>query len=468
MERKIVWGTLSDSRVSGILRNPCYAGVYTHGRYGYEKVMSSNGDITLKTVKKSIQDWEVMIKDHHEGYITWDEYQQNLDTLKKNRTNIEGNRLPTSAREGLALLQGLLICKKCGRRITIRYKGNNGCYPWYQCNKLKSEGLSTKECFLIQSTLVDEAVSARITEIVNQKEIFTAIKVYEELNKRSRKVNKQWEMRIQQAEYQSELAQRRYEEVDPSNRLVALTLEKKWNDSLVNLEKAKSKYRKFCDEQNLNDLYKYKSEVQGLSGDFKKLWDSSKTNEKDKKRILRLLIKDITVGEEENNRKKIVLQIRWHGGALEEIVIDRLQPAHKRWEHPPELVERVRKLAETMSDKQIIDVFNEEGIKTNKGNSFTKGVISWIRYKHKIPAAKLRKENELTGKEVMKKFGVSYYVVSYWIERKVVNARQKTKGAPWWITVDPDTEKRLREWIRKSSRIVKTDKTLTKIEGSAL
>ena len=450
---KIIWGNLGDARVSGILRNPSYAGVYTYGRYGYEKHVSPDGRIKTKTIRKDLKDCEVVIKNHHQGYITFEEYQENINKLEGNRTNIAENMLPTFAREGLALLQGLLICKECGRKVSVRYKGNNGRYPLYECNKKKQDGISTKSCLNVQANLVDKVIFDLVSKIVNETNIESAINVYNELEARSKKVSRQWEMRLQEAQYRTDLAQRRYEEVDPSNRLVALTLEKQWNEALSNLEDIESKVLQSKESRPLQNIGMHKSELIKLSKSFPRLWRSDDSAPKDRKRILRLLVKDITIGNLQENRKKVILQIRWQGGACEEITIDRLKPTHEKWEHPTELIERVRKMAIATTDLDIVKILNKEGLKTNKGNDFTECGIKWIRYKHKIPPMKVRRENEFTAKEVMKKFGVSYYVVDYWIKRKIVDARQNKKGAPWWIKVDPDAQLRLTSWVNQSSRI---------------
>lgn len=132
---KLMWGYLRHTRVLNILKNPSYAGVYVFGRYRYIKKISPNGGIQYKIIKTPMADWKVKIMDHHEGYITWDEFLKNKAILKKNQTNGEENLLSAVAREGKALLQGLLLCSKCGRRLSTRYKGNGGIYPTYECNR---------------------------------------------------------------------------------------------------------------------------------------------------------------------------------------------------------------------------------------------------------------------------------------------------------------------------------------------
>jgi len=159
---KLIWGKLNHSRVLGILKNPSYAGTYVYGRYRSSKLISSEGEVQTQLRAVPMKDWQVTIKDHHESYISWDEYVKNQHILEQNRTNGEETLLSGPAREGLALLQGLLVCSGCGRRLTVRYKGNGGIYPTYECNWKKREGLSTADCISIHGTLLDKAVCERV------------------------------------------------------------------------------------------------------------------------------------------------------------------------------------------------------------------------------------------------------------------------------------------------------------------
>ena len=208
-------------RVLNILKNPSYAGAYVYGRYRCRKIISTDGSISSKIELVPMSSWLVFIKDHHEGYISWEEYQHNAIVLQQNQTNGVETMLSSAAREGLALLQGVLICGICGRRMTVRYQGNGGLYPVYECNWRKREGLTGKSCMMFRCDIVDEAVARRILEVLKPEQIEIAMKALEELERRNRAADNQWCMRIKRAEYEAQLAQRRYEEVDPSNRLVA-------------------------------------------------------------------------------------------------------------------------------------------------------------------------------------------------------------------------------------------------------
>jgi DNA invertase Pin-like site-specific DNA recombinase len=449
---KLIWGRLSESRVLGVLKNPAYAGAYVYGRYQSVKEIAPDGTFRSRTTQVPMSSWTVLIKDHHDAYISWDEFVQNKKVLEGNRTNGEETLLGGPAREGLALLQGLLICGSCGRRLTVRYKGNGGIYPTYECNWRRRQGLSTSSCMHVRCDLIDQPIARRVLEVIQPKHIEIAIKALEELERRENAVNNQWRMRIERADYEANLAQRRYEEVDPSNRLVAATLERRWNDSLVKLEEIKKEFTQHQGKEQITATARQKAEVMKLAQDLPRLWKASTTKAKDRKRILRLLIKDITV-EKLPTPKQIVLHLRWQGGACEDIPIT-LPPKYcDQLRYPSEIVKKVRKLAKSLTDEQIASAFNKEGLKSAKGKPFTFAMIRWIRYKHHIPGPNLKRPEELTVKQIAKKLGVSPYVVYYWIERKVITARRVNRGSPYWITMDAKKEKELVKWVRKSIKI---------------
>lgn len=464
---KLIWGNLVHGRVRGVLRNPEYAGAYVYGRYGYEKTITDDGKIKTKIHEKPMEKWLVLIKDHHEAYISWDNFVEHGRMLERNQTNGKERRLSRPAREGLALLQGLLICSDCGRSISIRYTGNGGIYPTYQCTWKKRDGISNRHCINISCTVVDEAISNRVVEVLQPPELNVAVRAFEELERRSSAVDGQWQLKIERAGYEAQLAQRRYEEVDPSNRLVASTLERRWNDALVNLGEIRSQHDEHLKKEGVCEISERKSEILALGKNLPRLWHSKTTKPKDRKRMLRLLVKDITV-KKQLGEKTVRMQIRWQGGATEELTVDIPPSTADKWRHSPEIIDRVREMAKTLTNREIAKVFTEEGLKSNKGNSFTASGISWIRYKHSIAAPVLKRPQELTVKEVAVRFDVSTHVVYYWIARKLLDARKVSSGSPWWITLDDETEMSLRHRCETSNRIAKVRKSQTRIEGGAL
>jgi len=448
---KLIWGRLTHNRVLGVLKNPSYTGTYTFGRYQSRKVIDRDGQVKTRSTPVPMDSWHVMIQEHHDGYITWEQYQRNQETLEKNRTNGEHTMLSGPAREGLALLQGLLLCSKCGRRISVRYKGNGGIYPTYDCNALRREGLSTTSCMSIRCDLVDTAIANRVLEILEPAQIELAATAIRQLESRDQAVSRQWQMRIERAEYEAQLAERCYEEVDPSNRLVAATLEKRWNDALSKLEELRQEHANAQRKQGLAITEEQRAKVRALAEDFPRLWNVPSTKAKDKKRILRMLIDDVTI--ERADLKVVILHLRWQGGASEDIRVLRPPSAADQVRYSEEIIRRVRELARDLPDNEIAQTLNAEARRPAKGEEFNVSIVRWIRYRHRIPAPDLRRPEEMTVKEVAAKFGVSRGVVYYWIDRSVIEARRRNNGSPYWITLTARAQEELRAWVQESSRI---------------
>jgi hypothetical protein len=258
-------------------------------------------------------------------------------------------------------------------------------------------------------------------------------------------------MQIERADYEAQLAQRRYEQVDPSNRLVASTLERRWNEALERLEQVKQQYAAFCEKEALSLTPEQKKRAMALAEDLPRLWRAASTEAKDRKRILRLLIKDITV--EKTARKELTLHLRWQGGACEDLHVQIPPNIADRVRYPSPTIEKVRELARSLPDAEIAHELNEQGMLSAKGKRFTVPMIKWVRYKHGIPAAPIKREGELSVKQLAHKFGVSPGVVYYWIERNIVTVRRTNNGARCWITLDADRERELSEWVSQSNRI---------------
>jgi DNA invertase Pin-like site-specific DNA recombinase len=452
---KLIWGQLTNDRVLSVLKNPVYAGVYAFGRYRCVKNILANGEVRSQVKRMPRTSWLVEIQNHHEGYISFDEYLHNLDRLEHNRTNGEDTLLSGPAREGLALLQGLLLCGVCGHRLTVRYKGNGGIFPIYQCNWSRRRSRTGKPCMIVQCGLVDQVVSQRAVNVVNSDHIHIALDVLHELEQRDEGLAGQWRMRLQRADYEAQLAQRRYEQVDPTNRLVADSLEQRWNEALSRIEEIQREYADFQRSHGLAITKEQRTEILALARDLPRLWNAPTTSTRDKKRLLRLLIKDITV-ERFDEPRQFLLHVRWQGGACEDVRVDRPQPMADRFRYSKEIVQQVFRLATEKADAEIAAAFNADGRRSVLGKPFTKSMIAWIRYKYSIPAPELKHLGELTVVEVATKLKVSRDVVYYWIKHRLLPARRRNRGSPLWITLDPETEYKLRQRADKSLRIQKS------------
>jgi DNA invertase Pin-like site-specific DNA recombinase len=271
---KLLWGILKHTRVLGVLNNPCYAGAYVFGRYRGTKSLSRDGQIQSRSQKQPIDSWSVLIQDHHPGYIGWQQYLDNQQILSQNQTNKPQQMLCSTAREGRALLQGLLLCGGCGRRLSPRYMGNGGIYPIYGCTGRHQDTIYRQECIHIQADLVDRAVSRRVLEVLQPEQLEIALRALKELQERSEAIDRQWQMRIERLEYQAQLAQRRYEEVDPSHRLVAATLEQRWNQALQELQRLKDDHQKHRQQQGIELSAQQRAELLALAQDLPGLWQA--------------------------------------------------------------------------------------------------------------------------------------------------------------------------------------------------
>jgi len=462
---KIIWGRLTHSRVLSMLKNPSYAGMYVFGRYQYRRQISPEGGVHKRIQAVAMSDWRVSLKEHHEGYITLEEFFKNQERLEKNRTNGEETLLAGPAREGLALLEGLLLCGTCGHALTVRYTGNGGIYPCYLCNRLRREGLASKDCMSFRCDLLDKTIAEEVLKALHPAEIELALAALEELESRDRTISHQWQMRLERAGYEAALAERRYQEVDPSQRLVAGTLERRWNDALMQLEDLKKQAAEFVRREARVATLEQKAQVLALARELPRVWHAPSTQAKDRKRMLRLLIKDITV-EKLLHPKRLLAHIRWQGGACSDLGVQLPRNIADRVRYPAAVVDRVRHLAQSLPDGEIADRLHQEGQVSALGKPFTGSMVKWVRYRYQIPKPRLIRPQELTVQQVAERFRVSPNVVYYWIDRGVIQARRLNAGSPYWITLDETDERKLRDWVRDSCRIQMA--SLTRLEERAL
>ena len=448
------WGRLNHGRVLGLLRNPAYTGAYVFGRYRSCKNFSPTGQMHHAVRPMPLAEWQVNLPDQHAGYITWEEYLANQRRLVQNQTNGCPGATGSAAREGPALLQGLLVCGQCGRRLSPRYAGQDGSIVWYECNWRRRE-LAGKSCCSVRGDLLDEAVAQRILSALVPAQVEIALAAMAELEQRDQALDHQWQLKIQRAEYEGQLAQRRFEEVDPANRLVAATLEQRWEHALQELEELRQQHRQYQEKQTPPLSPEQQAQVRLLAGDLPQLWQAATTTAKDRKRILRLLLKDITL-EKRPATHQAILHLRWEGGVTEDLVVELPLKAADRWRYPEALVSKVRQLAQRQTDSQIALVLNQEGLRSAKGRAFTASMVAWIRGKHRIPAPALQHPGELTVRQLSRKFAVSQHVVYYWLNRGLVTARRPQPNGQMWITLTAQQEQELETWVTNSKRIAKS------------
>lgn len=368
------WGPLTVRLANRILHNPFYAGAYFYG--AQQSVTTLDPETrTRKTVLRHppLESWEVLIHDSHPAYIPWEQFARNQSRLQENRSVKEVGAGAT--RSGESLLQGIVYCGKCGRRMGVRYAGPHS-YPLYVCARHKSSGESLY-CQSVAAAAVDGWVKEEIFEAIQPRGIEAALRAMEELQRRSEEVRRQWEMRIERAEYEAGLARRRYEAVDPDNRLVAGNLERDWEEKLRAGELLRQEYQERTRQVPIRITAEDRTRLLALAQDLPRLWNAKTTKSADRKKVVRILMRDVWLSQEDEPRRTRV-RIHWQTGAVTEGELARPLPGPLRFKTPDGVVRRLVELfAQYQSWGEIADQLNREGLTTGRGNAFT---VKRVRY----------------------------------------------------------------------------------------
>lgn len=408
---ELLWSELEHSRALQILHNPRYAGTFVFGRTCTTRQI--NGNYCYHRVPQ--KDWQVVIPEFHKGYISWETYNDNQQQLLRNAQALGEEKRKSPVREGAALLQGLIICGKCGKRMTVRYHIQKGqLIPDYVCQR---DGIKNSEsiCQAIIGGHIDDVIGKLLVERITPYSLEVSLAVQQELFIRAQEINQLHKQRVENARYEAELARRRYRQVDPENRLVACTLEAEWNEKLQLLEEAQAVFEQQQTKQEQIDPAQ-KTEVLALANDFPKLWRSPKTSQKERKQMLRLLIEDITLNKGHN---EILVQVRFKGGTSKTLTLLKPKSATVLYNTPPEIVNKIDQLSNDHTDKEIVNILNNAHLKSGRNLSFTMSGIKHIRRKYNIKNkfTRLREKGLLTSQELAKHFNISKTTVNYWRRR---------------------------------------------------
>ncbi len=413
---KVRWEPITHANARAILHNPRYAGAYAFGR---TRSYPSIDGIKYATQKQ--ENWQVLIKDAHPGYITWEQYQQHECILKENAQAL-GRQRAWPAREGPALLQGLVICGKCGRKITLRYHNRNGkMVPDYTCLKERIEK-AAKPCQVVPGGGVDTSLATLLIETITPLAMEVVIEVEEELKNEYARHEKLRTQQLQRLQYEADKAKERYLCVDPKNRLVADNLESDWNEKLRKYNETYEQYESIRKEETTTLSEQQKQQIRSLTTDFPKLWHSEQTSDKERKRIARLLLEDVTLTRLEN--RAIQMEVRFKGGLVKSLQAPVPLTAWELRKTKPEIIEEVDRLLDDYTDTEIATDLNKRGWSTSSNNSFTPRTIKIIRYTYQIKSRyeRLRQKGYLRAMEMAKLLGMTTGTVRAW------RLRGKLKG----------------------------------------
>lgn len=316
--KRIQWQPLTPSRIHSIISNPLYAGAYVFGR-AHRELVIEDGQRRARVRRLPMSDWPVLVRDAHPAYISWEEFLANQKRIFENRARRHARG---AVREGCALLQGLLICGRCGARLGVRYCGQNGRYPSYDCTRLRDDGIGDN-CLHVRARNLDEPLVEIVLSMLTHDRLLDATRVIELVDEHDAALDRQWSLRLERARYDAKRAERQYDACEPDNRVVARTLEKRWNDRLVEIERLEREYDEFKHKGRfeLSDLDRQR--ILRLATDLPRLWRAPTTEDRDRKLLLRMLIKDISVRSIDVPRAALRVRLLWHTHATTDIEIDR-------------------------------------------------------------------------------------------------------------------------------------------------
>jgi len=398
---RLVWVHLSLGRASTVLHNPFYAGAYAFGRSRYRK--QPDGGYRHEHLPQD--EWQVLIRDAHPGYISWQEYEGNLQRLRASAKALGFERDAGPAREGPALLQGRVVCGLCGSRMHVHYNvRRNGPITNYVCAG-RTRQYGDPLCQSILGTGIDAAVGKLLVEAVTPITLDLALAVQQEIAARLEEADRLRHRQVERAQYEADLARQRYMQVDPANRLVADALEADWNVRLRALAEAQEEYqrRRATDCLVVDDAERKR--ILALATDFPAIWNHPQTPQRERKRMLGFLIEDVTLIKQ----REITAAVRFRGGATTTLTLPRPLTAQQlRATHEPVRMQ-IDELLEEYTDSQVARILNEQKLRTGAGDSFNTASIKWIRFSANIKSLKERllESGWLTVKEVSARLGLS-------------------------------------------------------------
>ena len=415
---ELAWMPLQHWRVLRTLHNPRYAGAFAYGRR--RERLAGNGKKSYQLVPR--EQWIALIRDAHPGYIGWDQYETNQKLLLGNATAHGADRAAGPAREGTALLQGLAICGRCGRRMTVRYHTRRGVeVPDYQCmNRCIQDGAA--RCQTIPGAAVDDAVASLLLDTLTPHALEVALTVQAELDTRAAEADALRRGHVERARHRADLARRRYLAVDPDNRLVADSLEADWNDALRALQTAREDYDRASAAATATLTDELKDRIRALATDFPTLWSNPHTPQRDRKRMVRLLVDDVTL----HKTDRIHLHVRFRGGQTHSLIVAIPPTSWQARQTRPDTVAELDRLLDTHTDAQTADALNVAGHRSGENKPFTAGIVVHVRRKYHLPshADRLRAQGLLTTTELAQRLTVHPSTIKSWTKAGILNSHK--------------------------------------------
>jgi DNA invertase Pin-like site-specific DNA recombinase len=433
------WGALTHSRAAEILRNPAYAGAYVYGRRRTRQIVRPDGSVRSSVTNVPSGQWEVLIHDHHPGYITWETYLANQAKLAANRTST-GARPP---REGAALCQGIVFCGACGRAMTVRHQGGHPCYA---CSPSRPDRTATPLCGSVRADTIDAVAADAILAAVAPDQVALALAAAGEVTARHHRSLRAAELAAERARYNAARAERTFLACEPENRLVARTLEARWETALTAVAEAEAT---LAAQAHATPQLPSPEQLAATIADLPALWSAPTTSSKDRKRLLRTLLADVTITPSPTGHAQLMVGLRWKSGASQQIPVTRRKNAIEQRATDPAALALARQIGPTCDNITLAEALNQAGHRTGTGQPFTATAAANLRHYHHIGPATLLQDGELTTRQVAARIGVSPKTVQAWINDGYLPAR-RGPARRWAIPFPPETEQACRERAARS------------------
>jgi DNA invertase Pin-like site-specific DNA recombinase len=399
---QLAWVPLSLGRAASVLHNPWYTGAYAYGRGRWRK----QPDGRERHERLPREHWHVLIRDAHPAYISWQEYESIEQQLRASAKRLGFERNGGPPREGPALLQGRVVCGLCGSRMNVPYttRRHGELKTTYVCwgrGRLFGDPL----CQSLVGTEIDAAVGKLLVDAVTPMALELALAVQQEMTARLEEADRLRHRQVERAQYEADLARHRYMQVDPANRLVADSLEADWNAKLRALADAQEDYQRRRAADRLVVDEQQRQRILALATDFPAVWGDPKTPPRERKRMLALLIDDVTLIKQ----RQITVAIRFRGGATTTLTLSRPLTAQQMRATHEDVRQQIDALLDTYTDAQVAHILNERGLRTGAGDAFDPASVQWIRFSAKLKSLKERllEAGMLTSKQLSSKLGIS-------------------------------------------------------------
>ena len=461
-QHQLLWKLPVYATVNNLLTNPVYAGAYAFGRTG-SRVMIENGrKRILRGYRKNRSDWAVLLVDHHEGYLSWPDYERNQRLIADN-ANGKGMMVRGAVRKGEALLTGLLRCGHCGRRLLVSYNGTKGDVGRYNCDATRSNP-GADPCISFGALRADEAVGAEIVRLLQPLGVEAAVHAITECEHQSGEKQRQLELALEQARYEAARARRQYDTVDPDNRLVAGELERRWNTALAAVRALEEELEALLRQRPAALSAEERQRLLQMGADLEAAWHHPAANAVTRKRIVRVVLREVVARVEDD---QIQLLLHWQGGDHTRLTVRKNRRGQTRWSVEPETMELIRACARLMPDKAIAGLLNRTGKRTGRLNGWTQSRVRSFRNTHGIAVyadGEWAERGEVTLTEAARMLNLNPLTVLRQIHAGIIPAEQYCKGAPWVIKrrsiEDPDLVERVKMCRKGPSSSNPDQKTL--------